>query len=342
MLTTGTRSAAQVVGSRLGPGTIHQYVPADLSKYVRRFLDHWRPDLAIWLESEFWPNLVLETAERRTPMLLLNASLSAKSHRRWFWAPGLIRPVLASFNLALAQSEEAASRLLDHGARRVMCVGNLKYAAPPLPADEAALVELEAALAGRPRWLAASTHDREEEIAGHLHKALKSRFPGLVTLIAPRHPKRGAALARLLRADGLQVARRGKGEAIGPETDVYLADTLGEMGVLYRLASIVFVGGSLIPHGGQNPLEPARLGSAIVFGPHMGNFTGPVTELNSARAAETVADEDELTEAVARLLSDPAEVGRRVAAAQRVGAGASGMLEVFLDEIRPFLPVKAG
>jgi 3-deoxy-D-manno-octulosonic-acid transferase len=258
MLTTGTVTSAALVAERLPTGAFHQYVPVDRPVWVRRFLDHWRPDLALWVESELWPNLVDEVHRRRVPMVLLNGRMSAGSYRRWRRLPGIIAPLLGRFALCLTQDDDQVAHFAGLGAPVVRCVGNLKCASGPLPVDAAALTALHTAVDDRPLWLAASTHDGEETMAADVHRRLAGHRR-LLTIIVPRHATRGPAIAAALGAQGLRVARRGAGEPLDATTEVYVADTIGELGLFYRLAEIAFVGGSLVPHGGHNPLEPAQL-----------------------------------------------------------------------------------
>jgi 3-deoxy-D-manno-octulosonic-acid transferase len=320
---------------------IHQFVPVDLPRAVRRFLDHWQPDLALWLESEFWPNLIRETRAHGTPMLLINARLSPTSYRRWRRLPGIIGPVLACFSLCLAQSRAEAERLTELGAPEARYGGNLKAAAPPLPVDESALAVLAAAVGQRPRWLAASTHDGEEAIAADCHRRLQADYPDLLTTIVPRHPERGAAIRDALAARGLTVAQRSADQAPGAETDILLADTLGELGLFYRLNDIAFIGGSLIPHGGQNPLEAARLGCAILHGPHVFNFSETIGELTAAGASRMVEDGPALADELAALLAAPEVVKQRIASATGVAAAGSEILENIVREIDNHLPLAA-
>jgi 3-deoxy-D-manno-octulosonic-acid transferase len=331
LLTTGTVTSARLVAERLPAGALHQYVPADRPDWVASFLDHWRPDLALWLESELWPNLVMATHARGTPMVLVNARMSARSAARWRWLPWAIRPLLRAFDLCLAQGEESAERFRVLGARAVRAPGNLKFAAPPLPADETALAMFKAAIGGRPCWLAASTHPGEEAVAGAVHQALAARHAGLLTIIAPRHPVRGPEIAATLPG---RVRRRAAGEA--PDGDIYVADTLGELGLFYRLAPVVLIGGSLVPHGGQNLLEPARLGAAVLHGPHMTNFPEALALLGDALTP--VADVAALTTAVDALLADPAQRARLGATARERAARGAGALDAVLAALAPYLP----
>ena len=338
LVTTGTVTSARLLASRLPPErAFHQYVPVDRPAYVRRFLEHWRPDLALWVESEFWPNLITETASREIPMLLINARLSQRSFENWRRWPLLAAAVIGAFDLCLAQDVVQAERLRQLGARRALCVGNLKSAAGPLPVIEAELAKLAAQSAGRPLWLAASTHEGEEEAALAAHVVLKQRWPDLLTLIVPRHPARAATVTRLLQASSLAVARRSLAEPVTAETDIYLGDTLGELGLFYRLAGIAFIGGSLVPMGGHNPLEAALLDCAVLHGPDMSNCAAIARDLATAGAAQAVRDAGELAAAVALLLEDPAERARRAAAGLDVAADNRAVLEAVLERLAPWL-----
>ncbi len=337
LVTTGTVASARLLEQRLPARARHQFAPVDLPGWVGRFLDHWQPDLALWVESELWPNLVLATHSRAIPMMLVNARLSARSYRRWRRWPGLIGPVLGAFAQCLAQDAEQAGRLRRLGAREVAAVGDLKAAGSALPVDQVQLWRLRGEIGLRPLWLAASTHDGEEEIAAAAHVRLVAGHPGLLTIIAPRHPARGDAIAAMLAAGGLRVARRSRGEPIAAETDVYLADTMGELGLFYSLAGVAFVGGSMTPRGGHNPFEAARLDCAVLHGPDMSNCTAMAAALAAAGAAQTVSGVDELARAVAALLSDRRLRAARSAAGARTAAEGQGILDAVLDRLAPWL-----
>ena len=337
LVTTGTVTSAHLLESRLPPRARHQFVPVDLPRWVARFLDHWRPDLALWVESELWPNLILTTHARGIPLVLVNGRLSAGSYARWQKWPGLIGPILGAFSLCLAQDEEQARRFRGLGAREVGMVGDLKAAAAALPVDRSQLAELGRQIKARPLWLAASTHAGEEEIAAHVHRQVVGSHPRLLTIIVPRHPARGDAIHAMLTAQGLGVARRRRGEPITDQTDVYLADTMGELGLFYRLAGIGFVGGSLVAKGGHNPFEAARLDCAVLHGPNVGNCARMVAELAAVGAAETVPDADGLARAVSALLSNGCLRAERAAAGERVAAASSDILDAVLMRLAPWL-----
>ena len=333
LLTTGTVTSARLVAARLGdePRVLHRFVPLDVPRWVARFLDHWRPEAAGFVESELWPNLLTACLRRGIPVLLLNARLSPRSFARWRRVPRLARRLLSEVVVA-AQSEADAARWRSLGAGRVTMPGNLKLAAPKLPVDAAELARLEALLVDRPVWLAASTHPGEDEIVLDVHRILAPSWPGLLTVLVPRHPERGAAIAGLC-AD-VAVTRRAAGED-PPPGGVWIADTLGELGLFYRLAPIVLMGRSLVPPGGgQNPFEPARLGCAVATGPLAGNFEDPVARLIAADALAVVADAAGVAGFVAAMLVDPAARAamgaRAAAAAQGADALPAAMAEMLL------------
>jgi 3-deoxy-D-manno-octulosonic-acid transferase len=338
LMTTGTVTSARLMADRLPAGAIHQFIPVDRATYVRRFLDHWRPDLVVWSESEFWPNLLLDTGARGVPMVLVQGRISDRSYANWCRRPRTIARLLSCFALCLGQSSTDAERLRYLGAPRVGNLGNLKFAKPPLPFDAEELDRLRCAIDGRPVWLAASTHPGEEEIATGVHLRLRGRTEGLLTAIVPRHPGRGQEIARRLSDRGVLIARRSAGEPITKATDVYIGDTIGELGLFYRLAPVVFVGKSLAGEGGQNPLEAAQLGCALVHGPQMNNFAEIVHRLAAVGAAQEVCDEGSLAEAVAQLLADDTARRRMGEAGRQVAAAEAGALDRVVDAIAAFLP----
>lgn len=322
LMTTGTVTSAELLGDRLPvlglDRVLHRFVPLDVPRWAARFLDHWRPDVAAFVESELWPNLLAACRARTIPVMLLNGRLSERSLRGWQRAPGFAREVARTFTRVHPQSEADATRLQAMGACCTEPAGNLKLAAPPLPADEAELARLRGLIGARPVWLASSTHDGEEAVAVAAHAALLPRHPGLLTILAPRHPDRGATLAELFGAP-----RRSRGED-PPTGGLWVADTLNELGLLFRLAPAVFVGGSLVPAGGHNPLEPARLGCTVAMGPHVANMINPVRRLHDAGVLRTVEDADQLAAWLDAVLRDP---NRHAAAGIAAASGEDGLPE---------------
>jgi 3-deoxy-D-manno-octulosonic-acid transferase len=304
LVTTGTVTSADVALRRLPPHVIHQFVPVDVPQFVGRFLNHWKPDLALFVESDLWPNLIMASAKRKIPLILVNGRLSERSFRRWRLAQRTIGALLGRFDLCLAQSAEDAARYAGLGAPRYVTTGNLKLDAPAPPANPEKLWALQGAIGDRPAIAAASTHPGEEAALIDVHRRLKHSFPGLLTILAPRHPERGPGIAEIARVAGLRFALRSAGELPERDTDIYIADTVGEMGVLYRIAPIVFIGGSLVHHGGQNPIEAAKLGAAILHGPHVWNFGEIYTALDASGGAEMVTDVGKMTVRIGSWLKD--------------------------------------
>ena len=343
LLTTGTLTSAHIVArwqsahGDLRARLKHQFAPLDRPAYIRRFLEHWQPQAALWVESEIWPNLVLACTKRDIPLIMLNGRLSAKSFAGWRRVGTTARHIFARFNLLMAQDETTAERLSALGATHIKVPGNLKLDAPPLAHDTAALAKLQEALAGRACFLAASTHPGEEVQIADALRLVRKTVSEALAIIVPRHPDRGDALADELRAQGYTVAQRSKGDAISPTCEIYLADTLGEMGLFYRLADIVLMGGTLVPHGGQNPVEAAQLNCALLAGPHTDNFTEIFAALTGKQAVASVSDAATLATQVTALLQNPNGVRMMATAAADYAEGMRGTRARVLQLIAPYL-----
>lgn len=337
VLTTGTVTSAQVAERRFGGRVIHQYVPLDLKPAVSNFLDHWQPDLAIIAESELWPMTILELGARRVPQVLVNGRLSDRSFRSWKKRAFLAEALFENLAHVIAQSDLDGERFSILGARPVTVSGNLKVDTDPPRADERALGQMKAQIGARKTWAAVSTHDGEEKLAGEIHAMLKPRHPGLLTIIVPRHPERAEALAQEFAAAGLSVARRSLNDPIRPETDILLGDTIGEMGLYLRLTEIAFVGRSLTSEGGQNPLEPAMLNTAVLAGLNVQNFREAYQRLIDAGGAKLVRDRDMLAGAVNFLLKNPDARQRMMGAGAATVEEMRGALAKTLKVLEPFL-----
>jgi 3-deoxy-D-manno-octulosonic-acid transferase len=337
LVTTGTVTSAALADQRLPAGVLHQFVPLDTPKFVNRFLDHWQPDMALFVESDLWPNLIIASSERKIPLVIVNGRVSERSFSRWRLAPGVIAALLDRFDLCLAQSPDNAQRFSRLGARRVTSTGNLKLDVPAPPADIATLNRFKALIGLRDVVAAASTHPGEETAIIAAHRRLRAKFPTLLTVIAPRHPARGESIAEIGKVAGLSVALRSRGELPRRDVDVYIADTMGELGLVYRIAPIVFVGGSLATHGGQNPIEAIRLGAAVLHGPCVWNFAEIYSTLDKAHGAELVLDDEALTARLAAWLGDPAARAAVVAAAAETMDKLGGALERTLAALDPYL-----
>jgi 3-deoxy-D-manno-octulosonic-acid transferase len=337
LVTSGTKTSASLIARRLPPGAIHQFVPLDVPRYIKRFLEHWQPDLALIAESEIWPNTIMALAEREIPLVMVNGRMSDRSFQRWQRMPGIIRGLLERFALCLAQTAEDAERLARLGAPRVIVTGNIKFDAAPPPADPRVVAHLSGLIAGRPVWLAASTHPGEESAIIAVHRALANRYPHLLTIIAPRHPHRGPEVAALAGQAGLRASRRSEGIHPDRATDVYVVDTVGEMGLFYRLSPIVLMGGTLVPIGGHNPIEPAKLGAAILHGPHVHTATEIYEALDRSRGAVMVKDSATLARGVNELLNNPALTRDMARKAGEAVQALGGAVDRTMQSVEPFI-----
>lgn len=314
LITTGTRTSAALIAANPKPYLTHQVAPLDVSSAVARFLETWRPHLAIWVESELWPQLVWHTAARHIPMMLVNGRISPRSFARWRRFPKLSASLLGAFDVVYAGSSDDAARLRMLGAPEVMDAGNLKFDSAILPVAHEAASLLQQQIGSRPCWLAASTHAGEEAQLVEVHKILKALHPDLLSIVVPRHANRGHEIAAIFAAANLTVAQRSAHAPITAATEIYVADTMGELGLFYQQCEVAFIGGSLVPHGGHNPLEPARQHCSILCGPHTLNFAPIIEEMLEHHAITVVGNTTELAKEVQHQLSDAAH---RHAMAQR-------------------------
>lgn len=336
LLTTGTVTSASLVENRFGSRLIHQYAPLDLKSAVRRFLEHWKPDLALVCESEIWPLRINGLAKRHIPQVMVNAHMSERSFHSWKKRPALAAHIFRQIDAAIGQTDADAEQYHALGVKTVAVSGNLKADVAPLE-NKALLQQYQAAISKRPVWAAISTHEGEELIAAEVHAALKSRLPDLLTIIVPRHPERSAAVVEMLNGKNLNIVQRSHDGVPGPQTDILLGDTIGEMGLFLRLARVAFIGKSLGDQGGHNPLEPALLGSAILTGPHVENFQDTFDAFFAQRAARIVEDATQLAVQVNTLLTHEKLRQDMADAAYRTATDMSGALERTLKVLRPFI-----
>ena len=340
LVTTGTVTSATLMVERLPEGAFHQFVPVDRMAYISRFLNYWKPTLILWTESEFWPNTIGLIGEKKIPILLLNGRVSEKSFKFWKIFPKVIKKLIGTFSLCLSQSESDAFRLNALGAKDTKYVGNLKLASLPLPVDKEAFEEFSTLTKDRYCWVSASTHEGEEEIIGRIHKSLKAKKPEILSVIVPRHPGRGVEIAKTLKTMGLNVALRSKKDNLKSDIDIYIVDTLGELGLFYKIAEIVFMGKSLLHFGGQNPLEPARLNCAIITGPHMENFKEITANFTKRNAFIQVKNEADLLRSISNLLCDTVKRQKLAEGALQVANEQDDVLEAVFNEIQPYLGLK--
>jgi len=337
LVTSGTVTSASVAEERLPAGVLHQFVPLDAPRFVFRFLDHWRPNLGLFVESDLWPNLIMTSSKGRVPLVLLNGRMSEQSFKGWRSVSKTAATLLGKFDLCLAQSALDGDRFQQLGARSVHVTGNLKLDVPAPPADEAKLQALKSAIGNRPVLAAASTHPGEEILIIDAHRRLRQRFPGLLTIIVPRHPERGRGILDFAVAAQMRAMLRSHDVLPDPQIDIYIADTMGELGLIYRVAPIVYMGGSLIEHGGQNPIEAVKLGAAIVHGPHTWNFTEIYAALDAARGAAEVESVEQLTDRFGYWLTDAMARKAAAAAGHKTVERLGGALRRTMAELEPYL-----
>ncbi len=340
MVTTGTITSAELMAKRLPERAFHQYFPLDNPSYSARFIKHWQPDLVLWFESEFWPAMLSTIKRKNIPLILVNGRISNKSFKRWQQFDFISKELLGCFTFCLGQSEEDAYRLRVLGAKESLCLGNIKYAGLPLPIDEEKKEEISKQIGSRPFWLASSTHNDEEFKIARFHKQLAEKVSGVLTIIVPRHPQRGVEIKERLENElHLKTALRSAGEPIGKSTEIYIADTIGELGLWYNLAEIVFIGGSLIPHGGQNFMEPSRVRDAVVVGPHMHNFTDAMNRAKKADAIIQVSDVIELQEIIEQLLTHKELLEAKKSLAYNWASGEAKVIDGIVDKIKGYMDI---
>jgi 3-deoxy-D-manno-octulosonic-acid transferase len=339
LVTSGTVTSANMMQARLPAGAIHQYVPLDTPRATARFLDHWRPAAGLFVESDLWPNLLLEAQRRGVKLALINARISERSAAGWRRAPKMARTLLGVFDTILAQDEDFAARFRALGAHDVIVAGSLKADAPPLSCDETALAEMRAMIADRPILLAAQTHPGEDETLLPAHDQLRARFPDLLTIIVPRHVERGPDIAMLCGAR--PNARRAAGEPVTASIAIYIADTMNELGLFYRLPSFCFLGGTLVPMHGHNPLEPAILHCAVLAGSSRANSARAFEEVLGAQGFGSVQTSADIAREAERLLSDPQAARAAGAAAARGAARLSGAVEKTIGAVKNLLGADA-
>ncbi len=337
MVTTGTITSAELMGKRLPERAFHQYIPLDNPVFTTRFIRHWKPDLVLWFESDLWPAMLSGIKRKNIPLILVNGRISNKSFKRWQQFDYISKELLDCFSFCLGQSEEDAYRLRVLGAKDSMCLGNLKYAGLPQPIDEEKKKEMLEQIGSRPVWAVSSTHKDEEVKIGKFLKRTIEKVPGLLTLVIPRHPQRGPEIRDDLQNLGLKTALRSQNEPITPETDVYIADTIGEIGIWYDIAPLVFIGGSLIPHGGQNFMEPSRARDAVIVGPHMFNFTDAMNRAKKADAVIQVNDVLELEETVNQLLTHKDLLEAKQSLAYNWAHGEAKVLDGIVEKVKGYI-----
>ena len=340
LVTTGTLTSAKRMQDSLPPQAIHQFIPLDSPSWAAQFIDYWQPDLVLWMESELWPNLLLEIKKRKIPAALINARLSKRSYRGWKLFRSSAQQVLETFQIILAQTHQDAKRFKKLGVSCVEVTDNLKYSAAPLECDTEDLNILKHAIGERPLCVYASTHAGEEAMAMRVHMRLEHSYPELLSIIIPRHPNRGDEILKLADTQNIKAVLRGDNKALpDQDSEIYIADTLGELGLFYRLSDIVYIGRSLSDDGGggHNPIEAAQLKSAIIHGKHIQNLQDIYDDMAKAQANLCVNNEEALYEALKNLLSNPAHKKQLIVHAENFANAKSHVIDRVIDLLDPLL-----
>lgn len=340
LVTTGTVTSAELMAQKLPKGAFHQYYPLDNPAWVKRFLKHWQPDFVLWMESELWPNMLREVNAQKIPAALLNARLSDKSYKNWSRMKRFAMRLLQTFTLILTQTTRDEERFKKLGADNVHTTDNIKFSAAPLPADEDKLNALKDSIQGRPCWVFASTHKGEEEMACRIHDILKNSIPDLLTIIVPRHPDRREDILVSCKDYNLNMMLRTS--AYNPpvaETDLYIADTLGELGLFYRLAPIACIGRSFSDDGGggHNPIEAAQLGCVVLYGPNVQYQQDIYDEMQDKGAALLMSDEHRMADTLHKFLMDEERLHEQQELGLNYANNKSAVIERVYKYLRPLL-----
>ena len=337
MVTTGTTTSADIMGKRLPERAFHQYIPIDNPAFTKRFVKHWQPDLVLWFESDFWPAMLSTIKKKNIPLILVNGRISNKSFKRWQQFEFLSKELLSCFTFCLGQSEEDAYRLRVLGAKETTCLGNLKFAGLPIPVDKEKKQEILSQIGNRQIFCISSTHENEEYQLGRHFKELFTEHPDTLIIIAPRHPNRGNDIKKQIEGLGYNVSLRSANEKITSKTQVYIADTIGELGIWYEISPIVFIGGSLIPHGGQNFMEPSRLHDAVIVGPYMHNFTEAMQRAQKANGIIQAIDSEEVITTVIQLLKNKDLLEAKQSLAYNWATGEAKVLDGIVEKVKGYL-----
>lgn len=338
LVTSGTRTSAALMKERLPKRAFHQYAPLDHPKWVKQFLNHWKPNAALWLESELWPNMLRGLKKKRVPTALINARLSDTSFRRWYFFKGTAKKILSSFKIILAQTERDQERFKKLEAKKVYNIGNIKHCAAPLPFNQDDLSALNNALKNRKTWVYASTHDGEEDFAARIHAKLKQTIPDLLTIIVPRHPERRAEIKNTLSNHSF--TSRGEDKKLPTsDNDIYLADTLGELGLFYKASPIAMIGRSFSHDGGggHNPLEAAQHSCAVLTGPNVQYQQDLFNDMIASEAAFRASNEEELHNKLLNYFQDDAALKKAQDKALNYTTDKLHIVEDIMEHLKPIL-----
>ena len=340
LITTGTKTSAEFLKTRLPARCIHQFYPLDHPDWVERFLDHWKPNAVFWMESELWPNMLMSLQKRNVASALVNARLSEKSFKLWSLIKGQANALLKGFDVILAQTQQSQERFKKLGLTHVLLSDNIKYSAKPLSYNDDDLKQLSAYIGQRPVWLYSSTHAGEEELACTTHEILKLTHPDILTIIVPRHPERGESILRMVKERGLRSRQRSLDTTM-PEydDDIYLADTLGELGLFYRLTPVACIGRSFSDDGGggHNPIEAAQLNCGVLHGPHVQFQKELFDEMHQSNAAIEVSKKEQLSKVLLDLLPSSDRLQNLQEAGYHFAKTKTNVVESVMTDLKPVI-----
>ena len=340
LMTTGTLTSATLMEKKLPPNAFHQFYPLDHPQWVQKFIQHWQPDAVLWMESELWPNMLSAIKDAQIPAALINARMSEKSFQTWKKIPSLANKTISTFNRILCQTPTDQGYYNALGAADTLVTDNLKYSATPLSCDQDDLETLRKSITDRPVWLYASTHDGEEQIACELHRKLAKEIPALLTIIVPRHPERRDEIRSTCSTDDLNLKFRGENKAPPSNTDqIYIADTLGELGLFYSVSPVACIGRSLSNDGGggHNPIEAAQQNTAVIHGKNIQNLQDIYDEMDNENAAICVDTPQDLYDTIRELLLNKDKLKEAQQKALIFSRKKVGVIDVVMTELFPIL-----
>jgi len=324
LITSSTLSSSKVLSKFKLKKTVHQFFPIDSNFLTKKFLKYWKPSVAIFIESEIWPNMLLNIKKKTIPLILLNARITKKSFLNWKTIPSMAKVLFNKFDICLPQNYETKKYLKLLGAKKIKFIGNLKYSESKIEKNNIFRSNLRKIFKSKKLWCAASTHYNEEEISAIAHQKLKKKYNNLLTIIIPRHIQRVKKIKNKIEEMGLKVQTHSQSKKINKNTEIYLVDSYGETKSFYKICKTVFLGGSIIKRGGQNPLEPVRFGCKVLHGPNVQNFTEVYNLLNSYKLSYKFHNINQLIASIKKSLNNKLNITKKINTLKKMGSDILG------------------
>jgi len=336
LLTTNTLSSSKVFEKKIkSKKIIHQFFPFDKDIFTKKFLSHWLPDLVIFVESEIWPNFIFNIKNRKIPLILLNARITTKTYLRWKKIPNFAKSIFSSFDTCLSQNKETEKYLKNFGVKKIKNLGNLKFSSSSSFSSDKLDRKISKIFQYKKIWCAASTHNGEEVFCGKTHIELKKRLKNVILIIIPRHIHRAKEIVKELKEVNLKICLYTNKSKFNRDTDILLVDTFGETQKFFNISKSVFIGGSLINHGGQNPIEPTRMGCSIYHGPHVNNFKEVYSYLASHNVSKKINTANNLKKFLLKDLSAKEKRSKKLK--KRINFMGQSILKNIFLEIKKFI-----